>query len=65
MSNSLRPRLMIAISMAVFGTIALFVRNIPVSSALLALCRAVIATVLIGLYLLAAGQRSAVKASPP
>lgn len=45
---------MIALSMVIFGTIALFVRNIPLSSAQLALCRAVMASLLIGLYLLIA-----------
>ena len=64
MTHSLRPRLMIAASMVVFGTIALFVRNIPISSSLLALCRAVIAAALIGLYLLAGGQKSAVHIVP-
>ncbi len=44
-------------SMAVFGTIGLFVRNIPVSSGELALYRAVLAAGFIGIYLLATGQR--------
>ncbi len=57
MTNSLKPRLMIALSMAIFGTIAIFVRNIPLSSAQLALCRALIASVLIGLFLIFSGQR--------
>jgi len=56
MKSSLRPRLMIAASMTVFGTIAIFVRAIPISSAQLALCRAVIASVLIALFLLCSGQ---------
>ena len=56
MTKNLRPRLMIASSMVVFGTIALFVRNIPMSSAQLALCRALIATVLIGAFLLLSRQ---------
>lgn len=56
MKPSLRPRLMIAASMTVFGTIAIFVRAIPISSAQLALCRAVIASVLIALFLLCSGQ---------
>lgn len=57
MKSSLRPRLMIASSMAIFGTIAIFVRNIPISSSLLALCRAVIASALIGIFLLCSKQR--------
>lgn len=41
----MKSKLNIAASMAIFGTIPLFVRNIPISSATLALCRAVIAAV--------------------
>ncbi|MBR2880576.1 MAG: EamA family transporter [Oscillospiraceae bacterium] len=59
MKSSLKPRLMIALSMTVFGTIAIFVRNIPLTSAQLSLSRAVIAAVLIGLYLLVGGKRIA------
>lgn len=44
-------------SMTVFGTLGLFVRNIPVSSGELALYRAVLATLLIGLFLLLTNQR--------
>ena len=54
---------MIASSMVVFGTIALFVRNIPISSALLALCRAVIASAVIILFLLLSGKGLRIKAS--
>ena len=43
------PRLMLIMSMTVFGTLGLFVRNIPVSSGELALYRAVLAALLIGL----------------
>lgn len=57
MKSSLKPRLMIALSMAIFGTIAIFVRNIPISSSQLALSRAVIATVIIGAYLLLSGKK--------
>ena len=57
MRSSLKPRLMIALSMVIFGTIAIFVRNIPLTSAQLSLSRAVIAAVLIGLYLLAGGKK--------
>ena len=41
------PRLMLITSMAIFGTLGLFVRNIPVSSGKLALYRAVIISVTI------------------
>ncbi len=57
MKTTNRARLMMIGSMAVFGTIGLFVRNIPVSSGELALYRAVLAAVFIGIYLLATGQR--------
>jgi drug/metabolite transporter (DMT)-like permease len=43
--------------MAIFGTIAVFVRNIPVSSGELALYRAILPSVLIGVYLLTTGQK--------
>ena len=45
-------RIMLIVSMAVFGTLGLFVRNISVSSAELALYRAVMAAVLLSGYLL-------------
>lgn len=38
-------RMMLAVSMAIFGTLGLFVRNISVSSGKLALYRAVLAAV--------------------
>ena len=41
----MKSKLHIAASMAIFGTIPLFVRNIPISSSMLALCRAVVAAV--------------------
>ena len=44
-------------SMVIFGTLAPFVRNISVSSGELALYRAVLAAVMIGLYLAATKQR--------
>ena len=46
-----------AAAMAIFGTIAPFVRNIPVSSGELALYRAVLAAVMIGLFLLVTKQK--------
>ena len=57
MRSSLKARLMIALSMVIFGTIAIFVRNIPLTSAQLSLSRAVIAAVLIGAYLLVGGKK--------
>jgi len=57
MKKKLDPRLMITLSMVVFGTIALFVKNISVSSAELALYRAVLASALIGVYLLITGNK--------
>jgi len=56
MNIKLSPRLMLIISMAAFGTLAPFVRNIPVSSGELALYRAVLAATLIGLFLLITKQ---------
>ena len=57
MKKILSPRLMLITSMAIFGTLGLFVRHIPVSSGELALYRAVLAAILIGLFLLMTGQR--------
>lgn len=55
--KKLNPRLMLIISMTVFGTIGLFVRNVPLPSGELALYRAVLAAMLIGFYLLITKQR--------
>ena len=57
MKTTNRARWMMIASMAVFGTIGLFVRNIPGSSGELALYRAVLAAGFIGIYLLVTGQR--------
>ena len=51
MKKENRARLMNVSSMAIFGTLAPFVRNISVSSGELALYRAVLASVLIGIFL--------------
>ena len=48
---------MLIISMAIFGTLGPFVRNIPVSSGELALYRAILAALLISAYLLITGQK--------
>ena len=52
-----RSRLFIAISMAIFGTIGLFVRNISLPSAEIALCRALLAILAIGSYLLVTNEK--------
>ena len=56
------PRMMIVLSMAIFGTIGLLVRNIGLSSGEIALYRAVLAAVLIGLFLLVTRQKLPLKA---
>ena len=48
---------MMIVSMTVFGTLGLFVRNIPLSSGELALYRAVLALILIGFNLLVTKQK--------
>ncbi len=57
MKKRLDPKWMLIVSMAIFGTLALFVRNISVSSGELALYRAVLAAALIGTFLLLTKQR--------
>lgn len=57
MKKTMNPRLMLITSMTIFGTLGLFVRNIPVSSGELALCRAVLAALLIAVFLLLTKQR--------
>ena len=52
-----KSRLMMVTAMTVFGTIALFVRNIGVSSGELALYRAVLAILLLGGYFLVTGKK--------
>ena len=56
MKRMMNPRLMQIVSMAIFGTLAPFVRNIPVSSGELALYRAVLAAMLLAAYLLTTRQ---------
>ena len=53
----LSPRGMLIMSMTVFGTIGLFVRNIPLASGEIALYRAVLAALLIAGFLLVKGQK--------
>lgn len=57
MKKIMNPRLMLIASMAIFGTLGIFVRNIPVSSGELALYRAVLAALLIAVFLLLTKQR--------
>ena len=57
-NNRNKARLQLIISMSIFGTLAIFVRNISVSSGELALYRAVLAAILIGSYLLISSKKS-------
>ncbi len=57
MNKLKQARLMMIISMVAFGTIAVFVRAVKVTSGELALYRAVLAAVLLGGYLLVTGQK--------
>lgn len=52
MKKLFTPQVIFVISMAVFGTIGLFVKNIPLSSGEIALYRAILATLLIFIFLL-------------
>ncbi len=63
MHNSNRAGLCLAFSMAIFGTLAPFVRAISVSSGELALYRAVLAAGLIGIYLLLSGTSLSLRQS--
>ena len=56
MNTTKRARLLLVLSMACFGTLAPFVRNISVTSGELALYRAVLAALLIGIFLAATKQ---------
>lgn len=57
MKKLINPRWMLIASMTIFGTLGLFVRNIPVSSGELALYRAILAALLIGVFLLVTKQK--------
>lgn len=57
MQHQKKARIMLSVSMLIFGTLGLFTRNISVSSGELALYRAVLATGLLVVYLLATKQR--------
>ena len=55
-----RARVLIGVSMAIFGTIGLVVRQIPLPSAEIALYRAVMAVLAIGAYLILTRRKIAV-----
>ena len=57
MKKVLSARTMLVVSMTIFGTIGLFVRNIPLPSSEIALYRAVLAAILIGAFLLVTKQK--------
>lgn len=57
MNRLKNSRIMLIISMTVFGTIALFVRNIPLASGEIALYRAILAALLIAVYLFITKQK--------
>lgn len=57
MKKQKSSRLMLMSAMAIFGTLAPFVRNIPVTSGELALYRAILAASLIGVFLLVTRQK--------
>lgn len=57
MKKGLNAKLMLSVSMAIFGTLGLFTRNISVSSGELALYRAVLASALIIFYLAVSKQK--------
>lgn len=56
-NNRMKAKFKIIFSMAVFGTIAIFVKNIPLSTGEIALFRAIIASVAIIIYKLALGKK--------
>ena len=56
-----KSKILFSISMLIFGTIALFVRYIPISSGELALFRAILAATLIGFFLLLTKQKITIK----
>ena len=57
MNTYKNARFMLITAMAIFGTIGLFIRNIAVSSGELALYRAILASLLIGAFLIATKQK--------
>ncbi|XBG80355.1 EamA family transporter [Enterococcus cecorum] len=61
MKNQKDARALLVFSMAIFGTLGLFVRNIQLSSGVLAFYRAILAAVLIGGFLFVTKQKIQVK----
>ncbi len=62
--NTAKMKGLLTLTMTIFGTLGLFTRQIPMSSGALALCRAVLAAVMTGIFLLVSKQKvdiSAVK----
>ena len=59
--NEKKNKIFFIISMFIFGTIALFVKYVPLSSGEIALFRAVLAAILIGLYLLITKKKIGIK----
>ena len=57
MKRKLDPRILLVASMTIFGSIGLFVKNIPLPSGEIALWRAVLAAALIGIFLLVTRQK--------
>lgn len=57
MKKQTSAKIMLSVAMAIFGTLGIFTRNIAVSSGELALYRAIMAAVLIALYLLFTKQK--------
>lgn len=57
MKRQMKAKTMLSISMAIFGTLGIFTRNIAVSSGELALYRAVLAASLIAVYLVCTKQK--------
>lgn len=68
MKTQKKSELLLIISMFVFGTIGLFIKNIPLSSGEIALYRAILAIIFIGIYLIITKSRisfSLIKKSLP
>lgn len=61
MKREASAKIMLSVSMAIFGTLGIFTRNIAVSSGELALYRAVLAALLIGAYLALTRQKIRVR----
>lgn len=57
MKGRINAKIMLSISMAIFGTLGIFTRNIAISSGELALYRAILAAALIFVYLIFAKQK--------